>query len=91
MKKILIAVVAAGLMVTGAMAVEGTITKIETKSDGSVKVILEKTAGGNTGKVLDGTPEANKAMLAVALTAKSTGATVDAYNDGTKWTNITIK
>ena len=90
MNKMLLATLVAGLMSVSAMAVEGTIGKVTVKSDGTIKIVLAKTAGGNIAKVLGGTADSDKAMLAVALTAKSSGATVDAYNDGTIWTNISI-
>ena len=92
MKKVLVAAIAASLMSVTAMATEGTISAVIVKSDGSVKVTLAKAAGGSTTKAVNGaTADANKAMLATALTAKSSGATVDAFNDGTIWTNITLK
>ena len=90
MKKVLMAVLAAGLMVTSASALEGKITKVITKSTGEVKVVLAITGGGVSAKVLNGTADANKAMLAVALTANSTDKTVEMYDDGVKWTYISI-
>ncbi len=85
MKKLLFAAVAVGMMSTSAMALEGSVNKIITKSDGTIKIVIE-----TTGRILDGTAEANKAMLAVALTARSATYTVEAFSDGTKWTNISI-
>lgn len=91
MKKLLLAVAVASLMSVSAMATEGTIGNVIVRSDGVVKVVLAKTTGGGTTRLIGGEVDAQKAMLALVLTAKSTGATVDAYNDGTYWTNITMK
>ncbi len=91
MKKLLLAVAVAGLVSVSAMATEGTISRVIVSSNGEVKVVLEKTDGGSITKLIGGTVDAEKAMLALALTAKSTGDTVDGYNDGTTWTKIIIK
>ena len=91
MKKILLAAIAVGMMSTSAMALVGTVEKIQIKSDGEVTIVLKKLDGtGNARHILAGTADANKAMLAAALTAKSTSATVEMYNDATSWTNITL-
>ncbi len=91
MKRLLLAVVVVGLMSTGAMALDGTISKVIVKSDGVVKVVLEKTSGGPFARTIAcDTMDADKAMLAVALTAQSTGATIEAYADSTRWTYMSI-
>ncbi len=92
MKKILLSVIAVGLMSVSAMAHEGTISKITVKSDGTASMILLRTDTVLVNKRIDGsTPDANKAMIAVILTAKSQGATVDANTNGAIWTGITLK
>ena len=88
MKKMLLAAIAVGMMSTSAMALDGTITKIIV-STGSVKVGL--TSGATTyAKAIDVDTNVGRAMLATALTAKTTQKPVSAFHDGTSWTYIEV-
>ena len=71
MKKVLIAVVTAGLMATSAMALDGSVTEVRIDADGDIYVKVD-----TYNKPLVGTPEAIKAMYAAALTALSTSRPV---------------
>ena len=89
MKKILLAAI---IMSVGAFAADGTVSSVMLKSNGVVKMTLKRTSDSEMlERVINGTAEANKAMLATILTAKSTGATLDAYSDGITWTKIYLK
>ena len=95
MKKLLIAL-AICFISTNVMALEGTIDSMLSNNTGVTKVRLANTAGGLTGTIpIIGTAEAQKAMIALALTAKSTGATVDLWygtvDGSTGWYSVTIK
>ncbi len=93
MKKLLLAVVSAGLMVSSALAFDGTVTAVIVKPDGSVKIGIT-SADGQTylSKGLGtATADGKKAMLAAAMTAKASGSTVEAYDNGTDWTFFKIK
>ena len=87
MKKILLTAVAVGIMVTSGMA--GTVSKIVAKSDGVIRVGIIKNETEYV-KPLSGTSDANKAMLAVSLTALSSGADVESTQDSGAWSSITI-
>lgn len=84
---------AAGLMVTSAFAIEGTVTGVIVKPDGTVKIAITSTDGSKLLSKTLGTATADgkKAMLAAAMTAKAAGDTVEAYDDGTNWTYLKIK
>ncbi len=92
MKKMILATLATGIMSVGVFAADGTVNTVVIKVDGVVKMELKKAIDDSLMlRTIDGTVEANKAMLATVLTAKSSGATIDAYSDGTKWTKIILK
>ena len=87
MKKILISVIAVSLMAVSAFAAEGTISTVRIMEDGTILVKV-----GTVFKQLAGsTADANKAMYAAVLTAKSTGATVTAFQNDTGWKLIEIQ
>ena len=87
MKKILMALVATGMMATSAMALEGLVTLVRVTSDGTIKVKV-----GESIKPLAGTPEAIKAMYAAALTAQTSGAMVVVFADTDgAWKQVEIK
>ncbi len=91
MKKLLLATLVAGLMSTSALALDGTITKISITSSGVTKIIITTSTGSSTKKTIgDISSDAGKAMLAIALTAKSAGDPVEAYHDGTSWTALSV-
>lgn len=82
MKKIITAVAVIGLMTVSAFGLEGTIAKL--KFDGqadAIKFTVKKLDGSETGffPIVATTAETQKALVASVLTAKSTGASIDAY------------
>ncbi len=99
MKKIITAVAVMGLMTVSAFGLEGTIAKL--KFDGqadTIKFTLKKAAdGAETGffPIVATTAETQKALVASVLTAKSTGASIDAYirniNGVQGWAIIILK
>ena len=92
MKKILLPIITVGLMTVSAMGADGTVENIMIKNDGTIKMVLKKSIDSSLmERTIAGTPEANNAMLATLLTAKTTNAIVDAYSDGTNWTKIYYK
>ena len=92
MKKILLPIITVGLMTVSAMGADGTVENIMIKNDGTIKMVLKKSIDSSLmERTIAGTPEANSAMLATLLTAKTTNAIVDAYSDGTNWTKIYYK
>lgn len=78
MKKLLLITILTGLISTSAMAaVLGTVTGITIFGNDVVKVRVLPNAGGDSiNRPLHGTTDSIKAMLATALTAKTTGSTV---------------
>lgn len=77
MKKMFLATLVVGLMSTSVMALDGTIGLIKAQANGAVVVGIIKTdlSPGPVGSLV-GTDDAKKAMLAIALTAKSSTANV---------------
>ena len=75
---------AMGVMTVSAFGLDGTVTDVTIKSDGTMLLKV-----GTTQKTIVGTPEAQKAMFATALTAKTSGATVTviggSYNGDNGW------
>ena len=97
----LLVLMALGLISSSLMAGVGTVTSVRAKFDGSTYVTLKRASDGvETTNILVGTPEAIKAMIAIALTAQSTGAaTIELYfgtYDTTSgsisgWSSVNIK
>lgn len=83
MKKFVIATAVTALMTTSVFAEVGTIVKVIAKSNNTAKIVLDPadTAKANQACNIDLTTEAGKAILAVALTGKSTGMSADIYRD----------
>ncbi len=74
MKKILLAVLAMGLVATSAMAIDGKVGKIKFDGKGdSISFTVSKTEGGETGfnPIVATTPEMVKSLTAAVLTAKA--------------------
>lgn len=90
MKKLIMSLVAMGAMAVSAFGINGTITDVTVKADGTLLVKV-----GTSQKVLTGTAEAKKAMYATALTAKTTGATVTAiggtFNSQSGWVTLKLQ
>lgn len=88
MKKLLLAVIAAGLMSTSVLAMDGVVSKIVVTST-TVKIGI--LSGGSTyAKLVDVETAVGRAMLATALTAKTTQKPVAAFHDGTSWNYIEV-
>lgn len=93
MKKVMLGVLAVGMLATSGMAayIQGKVIGVITYN-GTTKVRITKDAGGDTIRPLTGTADAVKAMTAIALTAKSTGNKVQmyvgTYNSVTGWIGI---
>lgn len=94
MKKLLLSIVAVGLMSTSLMAIEGKVNYIKVKNDGSITVEILKADTTVKENLLVGTADAVKAMLAMALTAKTTDSTVTVYSgtvdEGTGWKTLIL-
>lgn len=95
MKKILLSTLLVGLMSTSLMAIEGKINSIKVKNDGNIFVEILKVDTSVKENQLVGTADAVKAMLAMALTAKTSDATVQVYSgtvsEGTGWKTLILK
>ena len=94
MKKLLMAIIATGVMATNAFSIVGTVTAVQTLSDGTMRVTVDN--GSITlRKDLLGTTEALKAMYATVLTAKTTGSPLFAdegiYETKSGWVLIEIR
>ena len=97
MKKILISAIAMSLMAVSAFGTDGTVDSLKVENDGTVMLRLTKDTGGLTNifPIVAASPDALKALIAVALTAKTTGAAISA-NYGTVdgvsgWVDFTMK
>ncbi len=98
MKKVLMSVVAMGVMAVSAFGLEGKIGTVNFAANGKVWVTLvpaDSTITPLTKPIAAGTDDIKKAMIAAVLTAKSTNADVIVYNgtvDGvTGWKSIQLK
>ncbi len=96
MKKMMIALITMGLMAVSAFGTDGTVDRIQVMNDGTVKLRIKKADDSLTNILpIVASGDALKALTAVALTAKTTGAQVTAdYGtvDGVSgWVNFTIK
>ncbi len=91
MKKMLLAIFAAGLMSSSLIAAVGTVDLVQVLSDGTVKIrILKEDSTLTAITPCVGTVEANKAMLAIALTAKTSGSTVKTIYGNSGWESIML-
>jgi len=97
MKKVLLTVLAMGLLSTGAMAVDGKVGKIKFDGkDGAMQFTIMKSDGeSGSFPVVAPTPEIQKSLTAAVLTAKAGGFDVSAGRkriDGIEgWGVFTIK
>ncbi len=96
MKKLLFSAFLIGAMSSNLMAIDGTVSSITAKDDGSIRVDVTDAGSHVTSKALAGTTDAIKAMLAIALTAKTTNSDVTVYggtagNGTVGWKTIIIK
>ncbi|RUM62648.1 MAG: hypothetical protein DSZ03_06385 [Sulfurimonas sp.] len=96
MKKLLIAMLATGLVSTSVMAawVGGTVDSIRTNTDGSSYIVMKRT--GDNKKIgmkisNAATADGKKMLLTVALTAQTTGKSVIGWLNGSGWTSFQIK
>ena len=82
MRKLAIVTIAAGMMISSAVAasIEGKVADVMVDSSGTTKVSFNKGTDSSPNytfmKPLNGTAEVQKATLAILLTAKAMGATV---------------
>ena len=97
MKKLFLALIISGMMFTNALATEGTVKEIKVYSSGDAFITFTKSSDGldtNSLRIL-GDAESVKKILSLALTAKSTGSTVDWAGQQIGgvwgWTSLTIK
>ncbi len=92
MKKILLAAIAVGCISTNLMAGwVGTIDSVSVSSDGGAYITLTRTSdnrkiGMRTSDTA--TSDGQKSLIAVALTAQTTGKSVVAWANGTGWTTL---
>lgn len=97
MKKFLLTtLVIGGLFGTNVMAgTIGTVEVVKVNSIGTVKLSINKGSNLTALKPIVGTAEAQKAMLAILLTAKASGKIINAstgdYNGVTGWSTIEIQ
>jgi len=97
MRKVLVSLMAVGLLSSSAMAFMGKVTQIVAKSNGVILVQVTPTDSNLPVKKngLVGTADAKKAMLAIALTAKSTDSIIitdgGSYNGKSGWKTVKIK
>ena len=99
MKKLLLTLIATGLMATNVMAVDGKISKL--KFDGENDAVLFKLLRTDNGletgwyPILSTSAEMLKSLTASALTAKSINSEIEAYiktiNGVNAWAIIVIK
>lgn len=96
MKKMLVTLITLGLMSTSTFAYTGKVGTIYTEADGTIKVsFIKEDQSVSGGWPLVGTVDAQKNMLALLLTAKTTEANVDYYintvNGDKGWFRIDLK
>ena len=96
MKKILFVAAAVSVISSSLMATDGTVNSIKVKSDGVVAMEIVNSADQSLiNKPLVGTADAVKAMLAIALTAKTSNSNITVFSgtvpEGTGWKTIVIK
>lgn len=80
MKKVLFTALVASILGANAFGdtITGTVESVTANAYGVIKVVIRKTDDTlSYPKIILGTADAQKTMSAVALTAKSSGATVD--------------
>lgn len=95
MKKMLMTALAVVLFSTNAIALVGTVKTIKQQPGGVVTVGISDSSGATQWKPIVGEIDAKKGMLAILLTAKAMGATVEGiagdYSGVSGWRAIIIK
>lgn len=91
MKKLILAISIAFLLSIGvANAETGTVSSVGILADGNVQVVIDDGTL-KYANLVGADAEAVKKMLAVALTAKTTGATVNVGFGAGGWNRITMQ
>ena len=96
MKKLIIGALATAVMATAAMATDkfkGEITYVQVRPDGqiAVKVLPNGATDAVYGVISNSNSEKMKAMYAMALTALSTGRSVEIWKEGGYWDTIFLQ